>query len=405
MDLSEVRVVIPVGGQATRLQPLTAEVSKACVRFLNRPLVEIAIAELARQGVKHFIFGVKGYVNYRSLHDYFDDGTALSAKYGIHPRIHIKYQPHIEDLGSADSLRIILGYYEIPSLIAVVQGDNILDLDLNELLEFHVSRGAFMTMCLAEADDVRGYGVAELDGERIKRFVEKPEPCEAPSNLANTGVYILAPRVREVYEESFIRGRVERRESLDFGKDFIPYLVERGYPVYGYTVKGRWYDVGTPSNYLKAMLDLLRSGSRELDAGWKVEGCNVWIQSRSAESMKRRDEILRKVREGRIRLEGSVLIGRHCQIGDITTIEDSAIDNFTIIGSSTTIESSAILDRCIIHRNAKISRSIIGRHVIVKSSPAKPTVIEDSVIGDDVVIDEGCRLASLKVPPHTKIST
>jgi len=119
---------------------------------MNKPLIEIAIAELAKQGVKHFIFGVKGYINYRSLHDYFDDGTPLSAKYGIQPRIHIKYQPHFDDLGSADSLRIILDYYDIPSLIAVVQGDNIFDLNLADLIDFHLSRKALMTICLTRVD-------------------------------------------------------------------------------------------------------------------------------------------------------------------------------------------------------------------------------------------------------------
>jgi len=404
MDLSEVRVVIPVGGQATRLKPLTAEVSKACLRFLNKPLIEIAIAELAKQGVKHFIFGVKGYINYRSLHDYFDDGTPLSAKYDLDPRVHIKYQPHFDDLGSADSLRIILDYYEIPSLIAVVQGDNIFDLNLADLIDFHISREAFMTICLTKVDEVSGYGVAEVDGERIVRFIEKPDPKKAPSNLANTGIYILSPEIKSVYNEPPIQDRIKRRERLDFGKDFIPYLIERGYPVYAYILKGRWYDLGTPANYLCSLLELLKVGYN-LDPGWRIEGHNVWLQSRSAESMRRRSEIVKKMHDGTITLDGSVLIGRHCQIGEGSVIKDSVIDNFTIIGKDVSIEGSAILDRCIVHDNAKISNSIVGRHVIVESSSEKPTMIEDlSVIGDDSLIEEGCTLKGAKVYPHSKIT-
>ena len=404
MDFSEVRVVIPVGGQATRLLPLTAEVSKACIRFLNKPLIEIAIAELAKQGVKHFIFGVKGYVNYRSLHDYFDDGLPLSAKYNITPRIHIKYQPHFDDLGSADSLRIILDYYEIPSFIAVVQGDNIFDLDLSDLLEFHRSRGAFMTICLTAVDDVSGYGVAEVDGERIIRFVEKPDPKEAPSNLVNTGIYILNPEVKSVFQEPFIQNRIQRRERLDFGKDFIPYLIERGYPVYGYRLKGRWYDLGTPANYLKNLLELLKNGYG-LDPSWQIEGHTIWLQSRSAESLRRKREIIEKMRKNKIRLEGSVLIGRHCQIGEGSVIKDSVIDNFTIVGRNVHMEGSAILDRCVVYDNTTICGSIIGRHVLIKSSPTNPTIIEDlSVIGDDTIIEEGCRLKGVKIYPHSKVT-
>lgn len=404
MDLSQVRVVIPVGGQATRLQPLTAEVSKACLRFMNKPLIEIAIAELAKQGVKHFIFGVKGYVNYRSLHDYFDDGTPLAAKYQIEPRIHIKYQPHFDDLGSADSLRIILDYYEIPFLIVVVQGDNIFDLNLADLIEFHLSRKAFMTICLTRVDDVSGYGVAEIDGERIIRFIEKPEPKEAPSNLANTGIYVLSPEVRSVYNEPPIQDKIKRRERLDFGRDFIPYLIERGYPIYGYTLKGRWYDLGTPANYLRSLLDLLKDGYG-LDPRWRIEGHGVWLQSRSSESMRRRSEVVKKMHEGKIRLEGAVLIGRHCQIGEGSVIRDSVIDNFTIIGKNVYVEGSAILDRCVVYDNAAISRSIVGRYVVIKSSSTRPTVIEElSVVGDDTIVDEGCRLKAARIYPHSRVS-
>ena len=102
----KIRVIIPVGGKATRLLPLTAETSKACLRLLNRPLVEFTLLQLANQGIRHFIFGVKGYTNYRDLYDYFESGIGFSARYNIKPRIHIKYQPNVPDIGSADSARI-----------------------------------------------------------------------------------------------------------------------------------------------------------------------------------------------------------------------------------------------------------------------------------------------------------
>lgn len=100
-------------------------------------MVEIAILTLARQGVKNFIFGVKGYVNYKSLHDYFQDGIGLSEKYGITPRIHIKYQPNEEDCGSADSVRLNIDYYGLNNPIIGVQGDNIFNIDLRDFIRFH----------------------------------------------------------------------------------------------------------------------------------------------------------------------------------------------------------------------------------------------------------------------------
>ncbi|RLI16188.1 NDP-sugar synthase, partial [Candidatus Bathyarchaeota archaeon] len=252
------RVIIPVGGKAKRLLPLTAETSKACLRLLNRPLIEFSLLSLARQGIKNFIFGVKGYTNYRDLHDYFESGYGFSARYRISPRVHIKYQPNVEDVGSADSARINMEYYNVKDPVFAVQGDNIFDVDLKELVEFHQKKGAIMTIALREVENVEGYGIADINKNmRIARFVEKPLPKEAPSNLANTGLYMVSPEIRKIFKEKGVKEIIKERHRLDFGYDFIPYLIKTGRPVYGYTLKGSWYDVGTPERYLEAMRDML----------------------------------------------------------------------------------------------------------------------------------------------------
>src|SRR5437879_4209699 len=168
IDASQLRVVIPVGGEATRLKPLTVEVSKAVVRIFNRPIVEFALLELARQGVRNFIFGAKGYVNYRCLFDYFGEGIGFSCQYGISPRVHIKYQPHIDDVGSADSVRINMDYYNLNDPLLVVQGDNLFSLDLNGMLSAMRRTNALMVVALMRAEDVDAYGIADLGpGARI----------------------------------------------------------------------------------------------------------------------------------------------------------------------------------------------------------------------------------------------
>src|SRR5512137_1861632 len=146
----KIKVIIPVGGKATRLLPLTAETSKACLRLLNRPLVEFSLLSLASQGLRNFIFGVKGYTNYRDLCDYFESGYGFSARYNIKPRIHIKYQPNVEDLGSADSARINMEYYNLKTPVFAVQGDNIFDINAKDLFAFHRTKGAMMTVVLRE---------------------------------------------------------------------------------------------------------------------------------------------------------------------------------------------------------------------------------------------------------------
>jgi len=398
------RVIIPVGGKATRLLPLTAETSKACIRLLNRPLIEFSLISLARQGIRNFIFGVKGYTNYRDLHDYFESGYGFSARYGINPRVHIKYQPNVDDFGSADSARINMEYYSVRDPVFAVQGDNIFDVDVKELVDFHQKKEAIMTIALREVEDVEGYGIADINKEmRISRFVEKPTPKEAPSNLANTGLYVVSPEIKKILKEKGVKQIIKERQRLDFGFDFIPYIIKTGRPVYGYTLKGSWYDVGTPKRYLEAMQDMLHGRFSSLtDFGGRISPEEkVWVQGESIESMKRRQEIIRKIKQGKIEVEGAVLIGRHCKICDNVRIANSCIDNYTQVEKGADIENSAVLDRAIVGENATIRESIIGRHSTIQSSRKKQTKIEGvSVIADDVTVAEGCILTTTKIYPH-----
>ena len=398
------RVIIPVGGKATRLLPLTAETSKACIRLLNRPLIEFSLLSLARQGIRNFIFGVKGYTNYRDLHDYFESGYGFSSRYGIKPRVHIKYQPNVDDLGSADSARINMEYYNVRDPVFAVQGDNIFDVNVKELVQFHQKKGAVMTIALREVENVEGYGIADINKEmRISRFVEKPSPKEAPSNLANTGLYVVSPEIKNIFKEKGVKQVIKERNRFDFGYDFIPYVIKTGRPVYGYTLKGSWYDVGTPKRYLEAMQDMLKGRFSSLtDFGGRInEKDRIWVQGESSESLKRRQEVIRKIKQGKVEVEGAVLIGRHCKISDGVRIVNSCIDNYTKIEKDVVVENSAIMDRAIIEEKAEIKESIIGRHVTVLSSPKRQTKIAKvSVVADDVTIAEGCKLTATKIYPH-----
>lgn len=404
----ELRVIIPVGGIAKRLLPLTAEVSKACIRLLNRPLIEISLLCLAKQGVKNFIFGVKGYTNYRSLHDYFESGIGFSARYNITPRIHIKYQPNEDDRGSADSAKINMEYYDVENPVFAVQGDNIFDINLQDFLKFHEQKDAMMTIGLRQVEDTEGYGIADVNKDmRISRFVEKPTKGEAPSNLANTGLYLVKPEIREVFKEKGVKEIMEKNHRLDFGYDFIPYLIKTGRAVYGYTLKGSWYDIGTPQRYLEAMTEILHGKLSSLtDFGGRIsDDLHIWVQGESKESIIRREKIIQKIKKGQIQLEGSVLIGRHCQVSDGVKIVDSCIDNYTKIGKNVVVENSAIMDRAIIGENALIKNSIIGRHSTIESNDKEPTnITSTSVIADDVTIAAGSVFTQTRVYPHLHIS-
>lgn len=406
VDVSDLRVIIPVGGEAKRLKPLTAEVSKALVRFLNKPLVEHAMAKLASQGVREFIFGVKGYINYKSLYDYFQDGAGFSARYRLGHRVRIFYQPNIDDLGSADSVRLNMEFYNIDDYLMVIQGDNIFDIDIRRILSFHVESGALMTIGLTKVTDVERYGIAELnDDSRICRFIEKPKRYETQSRLANTGIYILSPEMRKILSGDKVMRVLKERQRLDFGMDLIPMLVDDGYPVYGYILPGEWYDVGTPETYLDSMIKLINRDDASDYLGEPIEpSVKIWIQAHDVEERRNRENLLKKIRDGSIRIEGAALIGRHCQIGENVVIKDSCIDNFSIILDEAVVERSAILDRTIVGEAAEIRDAIISRHVKISSSRNNPTRVDGvSVIGDDSTVGEGCIISGTKIYPHIVI--
>jgi NDP-sugar pyrophosphorylase family protein len=180
-------------------------------------------------------------------------------------------------------------------------------------------------------------------------------------------------------------------------------MTQTGRPVYGYKLKGNWFDVGTPKNYLEAMKNLLHGGFSMLtDFGGRISPeKQIWVQGESSDAEKRRQEIIQKIKLGKIEIEGAVLIGRHCQIDDGVRIINSCIDNFSRIGKGTVVENSAIMDRATIGEHAEIIDSIVGRHTAVFSSQRKPSKISSvSVIADDVTIEEGSTLVGSKIYPH-----
>ncbi|MFQ6073732.1 MAG: sugar phosphate nucleotidyltransferase [Candidatus Bathyarchaeia archaeon] len=404
MNVRDLRGFTAVGGIGKRMGPLTHGTSKPCVRLLNRPIMDFAILPLAEQGVRNFIFGVKGGTNHRDLYDYYKEGIDFSARYGIEPRMHFKYQPNEDDVGSADSLHINLNYYDVEDPIIVVQGDNVYDIDLMDMIKKHEENEAFMTIALTRVEKTREYGVADLDPNfRIRRFIEKPLPDEAPSNLANTGIYLISPDIRKVLESDAINKIKKERNRLDFGMDLIPYLVDNDFPVFGYELRKAWHDLGSPERYLKAMRDILYG---ELNIRVREEPVfpNVWIQGYSEESIRRRERIANDCREGRLKIEGAVLIGRHTRIGHGTRIADSNVDNFCILGEHVVVEDSAIMDATVLGEYTSVSKSIVGRNVKVKSTREHPTKIGSvSVVGNDVVIREGCNLTGTRVYPGLTI--
>ena len=200
------RAVILCGGQGTRLRPLTYEIPKSLIPVHGRPVVSYIIDLLASHGVKDIVLSV-GYLK-ESIKDFFKGGD-----------IRVSFVEENEPLGTAGPLRLVDG-----------------------LVEQHRKTKAMVTIALTRVDDPSAYGVARMDGLRIAEFVEKPARGQAPSNLINSGFYVMEPEVLNLIPPGF--------SMLE--KDVFPRVAAMGH-LYGFAFSGQWFDTGTFERYERAI--------------------------------------------------------------------------------------------------------------------------------------------------------
>jgi NDP-sugar pyrophosphorylase family protein len=382
------QVLATVGGSGTRLYPLTLDQPKSLVEICDTAIIANLFQVLAKQGCRRFILGSKGASNTLNLSNYFKAGEGFFKRLGIADHQDFSYQPLYDDKGSADSLRYCMSYYEIDGDLLVVSGDNLIDIDLGSFVNFHREHNSILTVALKElgaGEDVSQYGVARLDGDmRIKGFVEKPKRGSEPSRMINTAFYLFSPRVRDVLAEMGDRAR-------DIGGDLIPYLTEKGYPVYGYPIPGYWIDIGTPERLHQAAMDCLSGAVRHFDRKYHY-GPNQWVHP---STMAKIEPLLSS---GDIQLLGNVSIGRNCHIERGVTIENSHVGHTSIIERNVEIKDSMIMSFARIEHMVSIRRSIVGRHT---------TIEEHSILGGNGVADNLVAVIGENVilPPESVVSS
>jgi NDP-sugar pyrophosphorylase family protein len=353
METHEYPTVIPVvGGQGTRLYPITLNITKSIVDMCNRAVLSRMLEPLVTQGCRDIIIASKGYENTAQLNKYFKEGGGFFAKLGIETDAEFMYQPNYEDRGSGDAVAFCAEYFDLKKDFLVIGGDNIFNVDLEAVMGFHRSTKAYLTVLLKEipeGEDISQFGVADVDQDmRLKGFVEKPAPGQEPSRLINAGIYIFSPEIREVF-------KMMGHDNQDLGGDVVPFLVEHGYPVYGFVTKEYWADVGTPASYLRTTLDVIHGRIG-----------NIRLQHQIGESQWVHPTTLERNAHLRDRLGEHVLMGRHCRVGRNTEINNSAIGHFCIIGDNVNIRDSVILSFASIGDNCTLHNCILGRFTTVE---------------------------------------
>ena len=240
------RAVVLVGGFGTRLQPLTLSTPKPMLPVGHVPIIERLVAHLGRSGISDVTFAL-GFKPEPFI-EAFPTGECAGVV------LHYAVEP--SPLDTAGAIRFAAEAAGIDDTFVVVNGDVLTDLDVGRLVRFHRDRGAEVTLHLTPVTDPSSYGVVALatDG-RVDRFVEKPAPGTAPSNLVNAGTYILEPSVLQ---------RIPSGEKVSIERATFP-AVAAARGLFGLATDDYWIDTGQPEFYLQANLDVL-SGVRRNDS-------------------------------------------------------------------------------------------------------------------------------------------
>ena len=337
------KAVVLVGGEGTRLRPLTYITVKAMVPVLNKPFIEYIIRHLSRHNISEIILAI-GYQPDR-ITEYFTDERQLGTK--------LVYSIETEQLGTAGAVKNAEPY--IDDTLFAMNGDIFTDLDFTEMLHFHKNRGAKVTIALTPVEDPSRFGVVETDSnQRVTRFVEKPKREQVVCNMINAGVYVI---------ETEVLRRIPEGKRCMFEHDIFPSLVAEGEPVFGYTTDVYWMDMGTPEKYLQLNGDLLNGKSTQV--GFKPTDIRIDKQSKVHPQSSLVGPILidKNCNIGKgVQLKGPVVIGSGCNIHEGASIENS------VIWQNATIGEQAVLKDCIVASNSRIENNARMQSAIISQT-------------------------------------
>ncbi|MCC7076074.1 MAG: NDP-sugar synthase [Acidimicrobiia bacterium] len=321
------KAVILVGGEGTRLQPLTFERPKPMLPVAGIPFIERVLRRLARVGCDAAVLSAC----YRS--EAFDH---LDISVGLDVTVVVEDEP----LGTGGAIRYAARAGGIEGTFLVLNGDVLTDVDLPAIIERHRSTGAEATIVLTRVDDPSRFGVVPTDASgRVERFVEKPPRGEAPTQMINAGTYVCEP------------GMLDRipAGAVSVERDVFPGMAADGV-LYAYDGDAYWLDFGTLPAYLQANLDCLDGRVDAPLPGSCVEmgGGEVWVDATA--------ELASDVRvSGRVVLGPGSVVAPGARIGPSVTLGPKAR-----VGREAHVVRSVLLDAAVVEDGARVQRSIVG---------------------------------------------
>jgi mannose-1-phosphate guanylyltransferase len=324
-----VQAVVLVGGEGTRLRPLTDDVPKPALTLVDRPFLAYMIEWLATHGVTEAVLAC-GF-----LPDVLRDALGE----GEHAGVRLTYVTEPERRGTAGAIRFAADALgdDLDDRFLALNGDVLTDLDLGALMNAHRRRRARATIALHPVEDSAAYGLVSTDGAgQVTEFFEKTGE-RAPGEI-NAGAYLLERSVLDLIPP-------EREVSIE--REVFPRLVGEG--LGGLRLDGYWMDIGTPERYLQATWDILedRVATRVrptapgllFAAGAEVSAA-ASVGPRAVVSTRCRVAAGAQIRDS-VLLEG-------CSVGEGARVSDC------VLGAGVTVDAGAELSGTVLGREERV---------------------------------------------------
>jgi len=331
------KAVLLAAGQGVRLQPITNTRPKHLIKVGGKPILQFCLEAVKKAGITEAII-VTHYMD-DAIRKYFGDGEQLGLR--------LSYVKQKAILGTGNAASVAEPY--IDGDFVLIYGDLLFGQDVikDVLAQFRKGKPAAL-MGVVQVDKPENYGVVEFsEDKRVKRIVEKPNAENAPSNLANAGVYVLS-------DEIF--GKIKRTKASIRGEweltDALTMLAEGGKKILAAQLsKDDWFDVGRPWDLIDANLWALKRMEHKV-IGNVEYGAHLIGPVSVAESA--------RIRSGAY-IEGPVFIDEECDVGPNCYIRSgTSLGRKVRVGNACEIKNSLIMDNTHIGHLSYVGDSVIG---------------------------------------------
>ncbi len=361
------QAVILVGGEGTRLRPLTSTLPKPVVSLVDRPMMVYMLEWLRGHGIDDVIMscGFKA----TKVREVLGDGSALG--------IRLRFVEEPDPRGTAGALKFAEDLLD--GRFVMLNGDVLTDIDLSAQIAQHEQTGAVGTLALVAVADPSSYGLVALrEDSAVAEFLEKPSADTVhDTNLISAGAYVLERSVLDL---------IAPDKNVSIEREVWPALVDDG--LYGFVDDDAyWIDVGTPERYLQATFDILEGNVRtgvaaRLGDGYLAVDPSAQVAGRAVPPA---------VVGARSLIADGARVGSLAVLGDDVTVGESSVVERAVVLHGARIGDGCVLRDCIVGPDVRIGdrSQVIGGAMLG----------EGVVIGSDNVVARGARLfPGMEVP-------